>query len=242
MPKAEQLSPGTADNRELARVQRRTIGRTRQNTHRTINPHATGPRTSPRLSRARRGRFRGERLSPRWPQLCLSQQQGLAGVPQDTGAKQTSRPLPGSKFLRFRWGGREVNRQPSHGLAAAPYLPAGPSTPQLASLGGPRLRRLFVLATKPREQRERPPWSAHRCRQRGGLRGTAWGCRWGRGGSPMAQSGAAAPREGDSGQPCSSPHQDPNSLKLPGAKPQLDSLHGLRGSCVQNRLVYCVLN
>lgn len=58
------IPPGSADDRELSRVQRVTIGRTRQNTPSTINPPAVGPRTSPRL---RRGRFRGERLSPRWP-------------------------------------------------------------------------------------------------------------------------------------------------------------------------------
>lgn len=118
---------GTADDRELARVQRRTIGRTRQNTHRTINPPATRPRTSPRLSRARRGRFWGERLSPRWPQLRLPQQQGLAGVRQDTGAKQTSRPPPGSKFLRFRWGGREVNRQLPTAWPQHPTCRRGPA-------------------------------------------------------------------------------------------------------------------
>lgn len=124
---------GTADDRELARVQQGTIGRTRQNTHRTINPPATGPRTSLRLSRARRGRFQGGKgYLLAGPSSIISQQQGLAGVRQDTGAKQTSRPPPGSKFLRFRWGGREVNRQASHGSAMAPYLPAGPGTPQPA--------------------------------------------------------------------------------------------------------------
>jgi len=53
---------GTAADRELAGVQQ--AGRARQNTHRTINPPAPGPRTSLRLSGARRGRFRGEGLSP----------------------------------------------------------------------------------------------------------------------------------------------------------------------------------
>lgn len=75
---------GTASNQEVARVQQGTIGRTRQNTHRTINPPAPGPRTSPRLCRARRGLFRGERLSPRWPWLCLPQQ-GLAGFDRIPG-------------------------------------------------------------------------------------------------------------------------------------------------------------
>lgn len=59
---------------------------------------------------------------------------------------------------------------------------------------------------------------------------------------PHSTEWGGCPGEGDSGQPCSSPHHNPNSLKLPSAKPHLDSLHGLRGSCVQNRLVYCVPN
>lgn len=51
-------------------------------------------------------------------------QQGLAGLPQDTGAEQTSRPAPGSEFLRFRWGGREVSKAefPERGHGSL-YLP-----------------------------------------------------------------------------------------------------------------------
>lgn len=62
-------------------------------------------------------------------------------------------------------------------------------------------------------------------------------------GQPVAQRQAAGPGDGDLGQPYSSPHHSPrrdlNPVNFLGAKPQLDSLHGLRGSCVQNRLVYC---
>lgn len=53
---------GTANSEELARVQHRTLGRTRHNTHRTINPRATGPRTSRRLCRTRRGPFPGGKV------------------------------------------------------------------------------------------------------------------------------------------------------------------------------------
>lgn len=76
---------------------------------------------------------------------------GAGGVRQDTGAAQPSRPPPGSEFLRFRWAGREVNRQGFPRLAPAPYLLAG--TPQAGQLGAPR--PLPALRQKPREQRER---------------------------------------------------------------------------------------
>lgn len=71
-----------------------------------------------------------------WPWLHLSQQQRLAGVRQDTGAKQTSRPPRAPDSCGFRWGGREVNRHMSHSLATHPTCRQGP-TPRSARLRGP---------------------------------------------------------------------------------------------------------
>lgn len=115
-------------------------------------------------------------------------QKGLAGLPQDTGAEQPSRPAPGSEFLRFRWAGREVNEAdfPERGHGS---LPAGGPQPAAAGPGGPR--RLFVLRTKPSEQRQRAARSAQRRRQRG------W--RWGPRGEPRERSDPGMKPGGGSG-------------------------------------------
>ncbi|XP_069653746.1 collagen alpha-1(III) chain-like [Haliaeetus albicilla] len=247
--KQNNVPGGTADDQELARVQRGTIGRTRQNTHRTINPPATGTRTSLRLSRASRGRFRGERLSPRRPWLRLSQQQGPAGVRQDTGAKQTSRPPPGSKFLWFRWGRWEVNRQASHGLATVPYLPAGPGTPQPAGSGGAHDRGGCLRSRQNPGNKGRYRHGQHNAAGSGAACGhRRVAAHRGRGGSPTAGSARGTvsggwPRQWGFGPALLFPpppsRQDLNPVNFLGARAQLDSLHGLRGSCVQNRVVYC---
>lgn len=149
-----------------------------EHAERIINPPAVG-----RL-RARRGRFRGGEVISSLASLRLAA--GAGGVRQDTGAAQPSRPPPGSEFLRFRWAGREVNRQGFPRLAPAPYLLAG--TPQAGQLGAPR--PLPALRQKPREQREREAAAVSTTLPAPRLLGGATG----RGGAPPPSPRARAQR------------------------------------------------
>lgn len=182
--KQRRAPPGTAKSREVARVQRGTAGRTRQNTHRAINPPAAGPRTSSGLCEARRGLFRGVKgYLLAGPGLW---QQGLAGLPQDTGAEQPSRPAPGSEFLRFRWAGREASKADFPERGHGSFTCRGPAAAGPGALGG-----CLCSGQNPANK-----GSERHGQHNAGGSGAGAG---GRGGSPANAQPRARSREGGSG-------------------------------------------
>lgn len=175
---------------------------------------SSGATNRPAAPQGQEGTFPGERKGYLRLALPLPLPSEL---PQDAGAAQTSRPAPGSEFLRFRWGGREVNREISPSAA--------PSRTCRARSAQPARGRCLCSGQNP----------ANKGGERHGQHNA--GLRWGRPGSPEAAQGLLQAR--GSGQARSAP-PEPSKPSPLGAKSQLESLHASRGSCAQGRFVYCV--